>query len=145
MRNEKTPLPKDPRWQRKRLEILNRDEFACRICGDTEMELHVHHLVYTRGHKPWEYENKHLLSVCKQCHGYIEQIKTDISAKLNFEPRLRLFNDLLGIFDLPDNQWLSLCTIMRAFVVDPTKIDAAAELLLPTVQLERALQQTQEG
>lgn len=37
---------KDPRWQKKRLEILNRDEFACRFCGDNKSTLNVHHISY---------------------------------------------------------------------------------------------------
>ena len=37
----------DPRWQKKRLEILNRDEFKCRSCGDDKSTLHVHHGYYS--------------------------------------------------------------------------------------------------
>lgn len=37
---------KDPRWQKKRLEIMERDEFACRDCGDKESTLNVHHTYY---------------------------------------------------------------------------------------------------
>jgi len=33
----------DPRWQKKRLEILERDGFECNSCGDSSTELHVHH------------------------------------------------------------------------------------------------------
>lgn len=54
----KTPywqLLKDPRWQRKRLEVLNRANFACRECGGTDLTLHVHHRYYISGRKPWEY------------------------------------------------------------------------------------------
>jgi len=39
----------DPRWQRKRLEILNRAEFCCESCGDTESQLQVHHGYYEKG------------------------------------------------------------------------------------------------
>ncbi len=35
-----------PNWQRKRLEIFQRDNFACTICGNTEHQLQVHHLYY---------------------------------------------------------------------------------------------------
>lgn len=37
---------KDPRWQRKRLEILQRDNFTCQECYATDKELNVHHLIY---------------------------------------------------------------------------------------------------
>lgn len=40
---------KDPRWQKKRLEILTRDEWTCQICFDTESTLVVHHQKYKAG------------------------------------------------------------------------------------------------
>lgn len=33
---------KDPRWQKKRLEIMNRANFKCEECGDSENMLSVH-------------------------------------------------------------------------------------------------------
>ena len=62
---------KDPRWQKKRLEILNRDEFACQKCGDTETTLHVHHKKYNSG-EPWDIGNDHLTTLCEFCHSIIE-------------------------------------------------------------------------
>jgi len=60
---------KDPRWQKKRLKILERDRFACQYCGDNESTLHVHHLVYNKGGEPWDIEDNMLLTVCESCHG----------------------------------------------------------------------------
>ena len=34
---------KDPRWQRKRLEILQRDDWKCYWCKDDKTTLNVHH------------------------------------------------------------------------------------------------------
>lgn len=59
---------KDPRWQKKRLEIFNRDEWYCRLCQDNEQTLHVHHLFYQKGKEPWEYENEYLITLCSNCH-----------------------------------------------------------------------------
>lgn len=59
---------KHPNWQRKRLEILNRDGFKCRACGDTEETLHVHHLFYVKGRDPWDYPNASLVTLCHVCH-----------------------------------------------------------------------------
>ena len=61
-------LLKDPRWQRKKSEILQRDDFTCQLCTDTETELHIHHKKYITGLKPWEYENKYLVTLCVNCH-----------------------------------------------------------------------------
>ena len=62
---------KDPRWQRKRLEILERDSFTCTSCGDKEKQLHVHHGAYLSGLKVWEYDDKMLHTVCVTCHSDI--------------------------------------------------------------------------
>lgn len=71
---------KDPRWQKKRLEILNRDEFMCQRCYGTETELHIHHRLYKQNKKPWEYDNDLLLTLCKDCHANEKTMKTSICA-----------------------------------------------------------------
>ena len=58
---------KDPRWQKKRLQILERDEFTCRDCGAKDKTLHVHHCHYDR-RDPWEMEDSLLLTLCEDCH-----------------------------------------------------------------------------
>ena len=57
---------KDPRWQKKRLEILQRDEFMCQLCQDTESTLVIHHYKYSG--EPWEVEDKYLMTLCESCH-----------------------------------------------------------------------------
>lgn len=57
---------KDPRWQKKRLEILNRDNWTCQSCGDKETTLHVHHVSY-RG-EPWEAPDDAMYCYCEECH-----------------------------------------------------------------------------
>lgn len=59
---------KDPRWQKKRLEIMQRDEFACRNCGEDKDTLNVHHGYYERGLDPWEYPDDTLHTLCEKCH-----------------------------------------------------------------------------
>jgi hypothetical protein len=58
----------DPRWQKKRLKILERDEWECQHCGDDESTLHVHHLCYLKGYEPWDYLDKMLITLCESCH-----------------------------------------------------------------------------
>lgn len=72
---------KDPRWQKKRLEIFQRDVWHCRSCGMDNVELHIHHLIYSRGKDPWEYDNEALLSVCGPCHDTLEDHRESV---LNF-------------------------------------------------------------
>lgn len=58
----------DPRWQKKRLEILSRDKFTCQMCGDKETTLHVHHKRYKSNTDPWDYQNFSLVTLCSTCH-----------------------------------------------------------------------------
>lgn len=58
----------DPRWQKKRLEVMERAEFQCECCGDNLNTLNVHHKEYLKGHEPWEYEVDQLLCLCVDCH-----------------------------------------------------------------------------
>ena len=71
-------LLRDPRWQKKRLQILERDDFTCQGCGDKENTLHVHHKYYTYGKKPWEYSDQILITLCNNCHLTEEYYKTII-------------------------------------------------------------------
>lgn len=59
---------KDPRWQKKRLEILQRDNFGCMKCFSDSKTLHVHHRLYNKGVDPWDYENEYLVTLCEDCH-----------------------------------------------------------------------------
>lgn len=59
---------RDPRWQKKRLEIMERDCFACAECGDETNNLQVHHICYEKDSKPWEYDDMSLITLCDSCH-----------------------------------------------------------------------------
>ncbi|MCH8041761.1 MAG: hypothetical protein IH977_15675 [Nitrospinae bacterium] len=53
-------LLKHPKWQKKRLRIMERSGFECESCGDNESMLSVHHSYYEKGKKPWEYDDESL-------------------------------------------------------------------------------------
>ncbi len=59
---------KKPNWQKRRLQIFERDAFSCTQCGNTEDELHVHHKIYFPGFEAWEYHDSDLITLCKKCH-----------------------------------------------------------------------------
>lgn len=69
---------KDPRWQKKRLEILQRDNWTCRLCGETSYTLHVHHKVYMKDKEPWECLDEYLVTLCEGCHEREGQNMPDI-------------------------------------------------------------------
>jgi hypothetical protein len=64
---------KDPRWQKLRNEILERDKYTCQICGAKDTMLHVHHKYYKQGLKAWEYSSEALVTVCENCHEEIHK------------------------------------------------------------------------
>ena len=70
---------KHPKWQKKRLEVLEANNFTCQQCGRTDMELHVHHTMYKKGASAWEYEISELKCYYKDCH----KVDHDISALIS--------------------------------------------------------------
>lgn len=63
-----TELLKDPRWQKKRLEILERDKWTCQMCFDDTSTLTVHHRTYLDKTNPWDYPDVLLVTLCISCH-----------------------------------------------------------------------------
>ena len=61
---------KNPKWQKFRLEVFQRDGFACRFCGDKESTLHAHHLQYNG--QPWEANIEDVITLCDKCHSGCE-------------------------------------------------------------------------
>lgn len=59
---------RDPRWQRKRLEVMQRADFKCEACDADEATLNVHHKIYRKGVDPWEYSDTELRCLCEACH-----------------------------------------------------------------------------
>jgi hypothetical protein len=74
---------KNPLWQKRRLEMLERANYRCSCCQDDESQLHVHHGQYFTGRKLWEYADKELQVLCGTCHEeahkHLERIKEIVS------------------------------------------------------------------
>ena len=56
----------DPRWQKLRLKVFERDSWRCAGCADTKSTLVAHHKKYVGN--IWESPEEDLQTVCKQCH-----------------------------------------------------------------------------
>jgi len=106
---------KSPLWQKKRLEIMNRDDFICKKCGDTKTQLHVHHLEYTAKY-PWDESDENLISLCSECHSAIEEYKKNnlnifslFKHKINDNKRLIVIKSEQGvdvwIIDTGEDKW----------------------------------------
>jgi hypothetical protein len=64
---------RNPKWQEKRLKILERDGFKCVLCCiKSDLELHIHHEKYSG--EPWEVEDQHLKTLCCNCHHFVSKI-----------------------------------------------------------------------
>jgi 5-methylcytosine-specific restriction endonuclease McrA len=74
---------KNPRWQKRRLDILTRDNFKCASCGESEKILHVHHKTYTYGNDPWDYPDSNLITLCERCHESEEFYKNEIKGAIH--------------------------------------------------------------
>ena len=67
---------RDPRWQRLRLQVFERDAWTCQHCRSVRKELQVHHVQYVWGWKPWEYPLRLLLTLCVDCHKAVPRRRT---------------------------------------------------------------------
>ena len=74
---------RDPRWQKKRLEVLQAAEWMCSNCGDESNTLNVHHKRYVRGRDPWEYDIEELQSLCEFCHGAMHSAKACLESAVS--------------------------------------------------------------
>jgi hypothetical protein len=79
---------KDPRWQKKRLQIFERDKWQCTICKCEDKTLHVHHEVYQGD--PWEAKNEELTTLCEDCHSLVETAKLVPSIEKMQQTKLEL-------------------------------------------------------
>jgi|GEM_PF-2507864 hypothetical protein len=77
---------KDPRWQKMRLKILERDEWCCQICFDSKETLHIHHRYYKKNTDPWDYPLESLVTLCESCHEseaeYMPEMLKDLNETL---------------------------------------------------------------
>lgn len=59
---------RSPLWQKKRLQILERDGWRCQSCSTAEKSLQVHHIIYRKGVNPWDYPDDSYQTLCEDCH-----------------------------------------------------------------------------
>jgi hypothetical protein len=111
-------LLKSPKWQRKRLEIFDRDGFTCRFCGATDNQLHVHHLIYLKDKYPWEYGDEYLLTLCDICHQDEE--------KLKYEDKFLLGNILMA--GIKRRDLYSLASSLRTYFDNSDKVNQFLKL-----------------
>lgn len=82
-----------PKWQKRRLEMLESAGYCCQQCSAEDKTLHVHHRRYFRGRDPWDYPDELLKVLCQECHQEVSEI-------------LDSFKSLLAEMELDDLLWL---------------------------------------
>ena len=79
---------RDSRWQKLRLEIMERDKWTCKSCGacGEGVTLNVHHAYYESGRAPWEYPKQTLVTYCENCHKERHELQKWLAKELIRRP-----------------------------------------------------------
>lgn len=85
-------LLKDPRWQKKRLEVMEAAGFSCVECGEDKKPLNIHHGYYEKGMAIWDYPNDSLWCLCEDCHRKIHLAKQQLNQQIGKLTLSRLEN-----------------------------------------------------
>lgn len=84
----------DPRWQKRRLEIMSAANFKCEECDSADDTLSVHHSHYFKDTEPWDYPASLLHCLCDGCHverqNVEESLKIEMMKVLRFVPTKRM-------------------------------------------------------
>ncbi|KKN50932.1 hypothetical protein LCGC14_0627970 [marine sediment metagenome] len=116
---------KDPRWQRKRLEIFERDGWKCQVCQDNLITLAVHHKVYLPNKEPWEYPDELLGTLCENCHteemerGVLEQSIIHQLRKLFYINELFILNNGLELSKASNKDSWMISEVIRWLLSSP--------------------------
>ena len=110
---------KSPKWQKKRLEVLEKADWKCECCGDKEETLHVHHTFYEKGREVWEYDKDDLSCLCSNCHEKTHQFYSRIKEKTKygmckngFPDTIEASNFVESFFELSDFEEYVQITIL---------------------------------
>ncbi len=89
---------KDPKWQKRRLDIMGRDKFTCQRCLSEDQMLVVHHLSYKGD--PWEATDEMLITLCEDCHNEEHEAKKKLGKASEICASANILNlDLLYLLD----------------------------------------------
>ena len=109
-------LLRDPRWQKRRLEIFRRDGWQCQNCDnglESGVELHVHHLAYLGN--PWDAGDEDLSTRCAECHDR-EHAVPGMSLQ-ELDARTRFLRDKLAAASLDVSKVLRAAAKLREDLV----------------------------
>lgn len=126
---------RDPRWQRKRLEIYERDGFACVDCGTKTENLQIDHAWYEPRHAPWEYPDSCFFTRCDSCHARIGEERIRLLKLLATLPLLSLSSLVEALHSLA----FALTPASPRSAVEAKSIANSALIVQPTTDELQAL------
>lgn len=83
----------DPRWQKKRLLILERDDWTCQCCYSKENTLNVHHRIYITDKDLWDYPDDLLVTLCVDCHESEKEDMKKALSELDLQMKMKFLSD----------------------------------------------------
>lgn len=121
MKSSYTAKLRDPRWQKKRLQVFERDEFFCCHCQDGSKELHAHHLSYAPGKEPWDYPLSNFITLCCDCHHELTVVLKKIQLATGDGRKAVAFKRLLAL--LEGEHWNTITGILIVLAKEPSRIE----------------------
>ena len=92
---------REPRWQRRRLELFASAGWKCQECGSTTRNLQAHHCSYAPLIEPWDLPDSVMMVLCEVCHehrqGFENTIRFEIGKIMRNTPLPRL-NKMMWYF-----------------------------------------------
>ena len=115
---------KSPLWQKRRLEVMERDDWQCRLCFDKGATLAVHHKRYADTRNPWDSDKNDLVTLCQDCHtamhdGTLERTAPMVDSFYKAVTDCRLSNNsksLIRNIETASNRFLSACDEMEGAI-----------------------------
>lgn len=104
---------KDPRWIKRRREIMERDNHRCMICGEDMSMLNVHHLHYRNDAEPWEYNDSELATLCEDCHKMVHENNIHLEVR-----RSKISGSYRLCFGTDDESGIQAGTVMASDDMD---------------------------
>lgn len=124
---------RDPRWQKKRLEIMSRDDFKCVVCEHDEITLNVHHTFYRKGADPWDYPNSSLVTLCERCHSDEHEYRS---------AQIKRLNELLGTLGV---SWETIGTLVNVIQSLPAPTARSLDALVGKIANVEELSRCVDG
>lgn len=84
----------------------------------------MHHRRYIRMVEPWDYDNELLVTLCATCHASLEELKSRVGERLDFEP---IFSTVSSVMDLIDKDWMTIHAVVKHFKNNPEALNLLAK------------------